>query len=275
MDEFRLRSQYSPTGDQPDAIRALVKNIRADNRDQTLLGVTGSGKTFTMANIIAELQRPALVIAHNKTLTAQLAQEFREFFPENAVHYFVSYYDYYQPEAYIQKTDTYIEKESTINAEIDRLRHATTESLLSRRDVVIVASVSCIYGIGDVEDYERQVVHLRVGEQSSMEELITELVGIQFDRTQTDFLPGMFRVLGDTIDIFPASREEYYSIEFFGDEIEAITKKQPITNHRLESLQHVMIFPAKHFVTTEATIAEVIPQIREELEERIRFFQDQ
>jgi excinuclease ABC subunit B len=274
MSLFRLRSDYRPTGDQPRAIGELLASLRAGNIHQSLLGVTGSGKTFTMANIIAELERPALVLAHNKTLTAQLAQEFREFFPDNAVHYFVSYYDYYQPEAYIQKTDTYIEKESTINAEIDRLRHATTESLLSRRDVIIVASVSCIYGIGDPRDYESQIIRVEQGERIRMEELISRLVAVQFERTNTDFEAGMFRILGDTVDIFPRSREEYFSIEFFGDEVERITRKEPITNRLLGEEKIISIFPAKHFVTTESTVADVVPQIRAEMEERIKFFQD-
>ncbi|HRI36412.1 MAG TPA: excinuclease ABC subunit UvrB [bacterium] len=274
MSLFNLRSDYSPTGDQPRAIETLLSSLQSGNAHQTLLGVTGSGKTFTMANIIATLERPALVLAHNKTLTAQLAQEFKEFFPDNAVHYFVSYYDYYQPEAYIQKTDTYIEKESTINAEIDRLRHATTESLLSRRDVIIVASVSCIYGIGDPRDYESQIIRLSAGERVRLETLISQLVAVQFERSSTDFDPGMFRILGDTIDIFPRSREEYYSIEFFGDEIERIVRKEPITNRLIAEESMIAIFPAKHFVTTEATVADVVPQIRAEMEERIKHFTD-
>lgn len=274
MSLFRLQADYRPMGDQPRAIAELLASLRSGNTHQTLLGVTGSGKTFTMANIIAELDRPALVLAHNKTLTAQLAQEFREFFPDNAVHYFVSYYDYYQPEAYIQKTDTYIEKESTINAEIDRLRHATTESLLTRRDVIIVASVSCIYGIGDPRDYESQVIRLARGERVRMESLISQLVAVQFERTNTDFAGGNFRILGDTIDIYPASREEYYSIEFFGDEIERISRKEPITNRLIAEEKSIAIFPAKHFVTTEATVADVVPLIRAEMEARVKHFHD-
>lgn len=212
---FSLKSNYKPTGDQPKAIKALVESIENKSRYQTLQGVTGSGKTFTMANIIQELQRPTLIIAHNKTLAAQLCQEFREFFPDNAVHYFVSYYDYYQPEAYIQKTDTYIEKDSAINDEIDRLRHAATEALLTREDVIIVASVSCIYGIGNKEEYIGGILHLKKGQKHVLKDLINQLVSLQFDRSTLEFKQGMFRVLGDTLQIFPASKEHYYSIEFF------------------------------------------------------------
>ena len=212
---FNLKSNYKPTGDQPGAIQALVESINHQNRYQTLQGVTGSGKTFTMANIIQQVQRPTLIIAHNKTLAAQLCQEFREFFPDNAVHYFVSYYDYYQPEAYIQKTDTYIEKDSAINDEIDRLRHAATEALLTREDVIIVASVSCIYGIGNKEEYLGGILRLVRGEKYVMKDLINTLVSLQFDRSTLEFKQGMFRVLGDTLQIYPASKEHYYSIEFF------------------------------------------------------------
>ena len=212
---FSLKSNYKPTGDQPKAIKALVESIENKSRYQTLQGVTGSGKTFTMANIIQQLQRPTLIIAHNKTLAAQLCQEFREFFPDNAVHYFVSYYDYYQPEAYIQKTDTYIEKDSAINDEIDRLRHAATEALLTREDVIIVASVSCIYGIGNKEEYIGGILHLKKGQKHVLKDLINQLVSLQFDRSTLEFKQGMFRVLGDTLQIFPASREFYYSVEFF------------------------------------------------------------
>ena len=212
---FSLKSNYKPTGDQPKAIKALVESIENKSRYQTLQGVTGSGKTFTMANIIQQLQRPTLIIAHNKTLAAQLCQEFREFFPDNAVHYFVSYYDYYQPEAYIQKTDTYIEKDSAINDEIDRLRHAATEALLTREDVIIVASVSCIYGLGNKEEYIGGILHLKKGQKHVLKDLINQLVSLQFDRSTLEFKQGMFRVLGDTLQIFPASREFYYSVEFF------------------------------------------------------------
>ena len=247
---FQLKSNYQPTGDQPQAIEKLVESIQSGNRFQTLQGVTGSGKTFTMANIIQKVQRPTLILAHNKTLAAQLCQEFREFFPDNAVHYFVSYYDYYQPEAYIQKTDTYIEKDSAINDEIDRLRHAATEWLLTREDVIIVASVSCIYGIGNKEEYLGGVMSFRVGEKYVMKELIDRLVWLQFERGTLEFKQGMFRVLGDTIQIFPASHELYYSLEFFGTELENIRVVQPITSHVLESINSVDIFPASHTVTS-------------------------
>ena len=226
---FHLKSNYQPTGDQPVAIAKLVESIENKNRFQTLQGVTGSGKTFTMANIIQKVQRPTLIIAHNKTLAAQLCQEFREFFPENAVHYFVSYYDYYQPEAYIQKTDTYIEKDSSINDEIDRLRHAATEALLTREDVIIIASVSCIYGIGNKEEYTGGILRFATGQKYVLKDLINHLVSLQFDRSTIDFKQGMFRVLGDTLQIFPASKEHYYSIEFFGTEIEAIRVVEPIS----------------------------------------------
>lgn len=228
-----------------------------------------------MANIIQEVQKPTLVIAHNKTLAAQLAQEFKEFFPNNAVHYFVSYYDYYQPEAFIVKTGTYIEKEATINEEIDRLRHAATESLLTRQDVIIVASVSCIYGIGEVEEYEKQILRIKKGDSCPIESLIETLVSLQFTRTQADFKSGMFRVQGDTIDIFPASSESFLSLEFFGDELERIVRKVPLTNEVLEYPEEIAIFPAKHFITSAPTVEGVIPLIKAELDERVRFFTEQ
>ena len=228
-----------------------------------------------MANIIEKIQRPTLVIAHNKTLAAQLAQEFKEFFPENAVHYFVSYYDYYQPEAFIVKTGTYIEKEATINEEIDRLRHAATESLLSRKDVIIVASVSCIYGIGEREEYEAQILKIRKDGRETIDSIITNLVQLQFKRTKTDFKPGNFRIQGDILDIFPASSELFYSIEFFGDDIERIVQKVPITNEIITSFDEITIFPAKHFISSSTTIEEVIPKIKEELDERLAFFKSQ
>ena len=269
---FDLKSNYKPTGDQPQAIDALVKSLKAGNRYQTLQGVTGSGKTFTMANIIQKIQRPTLIIAHNKTLAAQLCQEFREFFPENAVHYFVSYYDYYQPEAYIQKTDTYIEKDSAINDEIDRLRHAATEALLTREDVIIVASVSCIYGIGNKEEYLGGVLRLSVGQKYILKDLINHLVSLQFDRSTTDFKQGMFRVLGDTLQIFPASKEYYYSVEFFGTEIEAIRVVEPISGHVRESVPDLMLFPASHTVTSVDHVKAITPAIKAELAERIEYF---
>ncbi len=272
MTIFHLKSNYKPTGDQPQAIKTLVKSLNAGNRFQTLQGVTGSGKTFTMANIIQQTQRPTLIIAHNKTLAAQLCQEFREFFPENAVHYFVSYYDYYQPEAYIQKTDTYIEKDSAINDEIDRLRHAATEALLTREDVIIVASVSCIYGIGNKEEYVGGILRLEKGQKYIMKDLINHLVSLQFDRATTDFKQGMFRVLGDTLQIFPASKEYYYSVEFFGTEIEAIRIVEPISGHVQESVSDLMLFPASHTVTSVEHVKAITPIIKAELAERIEYF---
>ena len=273
MPLFELHSKYKPTGDQPKAIKTLVESLKSGNKFQTLLGVTGSGKTFTMANIIAEMNRPALIMAHNKTLAAQLAQEFKEFFPNNAVHYFVSYYDYYQPEAYVVKTWSYIEKEATINDEIDRLRHAATESLLTRRDVIIVASVSCIYGIGEVDQYESQAMRLTLGKEYILENIIRELVSMQFVRSTAEWKSWMFLLKGDTLEIWPSSSEEIIRIEFFGDEIEKITKIEHLTNVVLENLNEAFIFPAKHFVTEKWIIEEVLPKIKAEMEERINFFQ--
>jgi excinuclease ABC subunit B len=269
---FKLHSKYKPTGDQPQAIAGLIASIKKGNKFQTLLGVTGSGKTFTMANIIQDLQRPTLVLAHNKTLAAQLAQEFKEFFPENAVHYFVSYYDYYQPEAFVVKTGSYIEKEATINEEIDRLRHAATESLLTRRDVIIVASVSCIYGIGEVAQYQGQTLGFEVGKNYPLEALIGKLVALQFRRASADFKPGMFRVLGDILEIYPSSSEHILVLDFFGDILEGMFWKEALTNERIEVVETATVFPAKHFVTSPDLVAEVIPMIRAELDERIDFF---
>ncbi len=271
---FKLHSKYRPTGDQPKAIEGLLGSLAKGHKYQTLLGVTGSGKTFTMANIIEKLQRPTLVIAHNKTLTAQLAQEFKEFFPDNAVHYFVSYYDYYQPEAFVVKSGTYIEKEATINEEIDRLRHAATESLLSRRDVIIVASVSCIYGIGEASDYRDQTIGFSVGEVIAMEDLIERLVRLQFRRSTTDFKPGMFRVMGDIFEIFPSSQEHILVLDFFGNTLEGMFWKESLTNERIEIVESATVFPAKHFITSPDVITEITPLIRAELEERIRYFKD-
>ncbi|PID83908.1 excinuclease ABC subunit B [Candidatus Gracilibacteria bacterium] len=270
---FKLKSNYQPTGDQPQAIDSLVKGIQSGKNFQTLLGVTGSGKTFTMANIIERINKPTLVIAHNKTLAAQLAQEFKDFFPENAVHYFVSYYDYYQPEAYIAKTASYIEKEASINEEIDRLRHAATQSLLTRKDVIIVASVSCIYGIGDVASYQEHTLLLEVGKEYAIEEVIERLVGLQFRRSTTDFGPGMFRVMGDILDIWSSASEDIVRCHFFGDELEKIEYAEPITYHKKEEVKEVLLFPAKHFVTSEDTIETILPKIQKELEERIKFLE--
>lgn len=270
---FKLHSEYSPTWDQPVAIGKLMASIDQWNQYQTLLWVTGSGKTFTMANIISRSQRPALILAHNKTLAAQLAQEFKEFFPENAVHYFVSYYDYYQPEAFVVKTGSYIEKEATINEEIDRLRHAATESLLTRRDVIIVASVSCIYGIGEADEYEKQCLRFKVWEDYPLEALIASLVNLQFKRSTADFKSGMFHILGDTIEIWPSSSEEFYRLEFFGDTLERITKTEYLTYVTLWEYEEVVIFPAKHFVTSKSVIDEVLPRIKEEMEAQVAHFQ--
>jgi excinuclease ABC subunit B len=236
--------------------------------------VTGSGKTFTMANIIARTQRPALILAHNKTLAAQLAQEFKEFFPDSAVHYFVSYYDYYQPEAFVVKSGSYIEKEATINEEIDRLRHAATESLLTRKDVIIIASVSCIYGIGEADEYEKQCLKFTIGEEYQLEALIAALVNLQFKRSTADFKPGMFHVLGDTLEIWPSSSEEIYRLEFFGDTLDRITKTEHLTHRLLEERDSIVIFPAKHFVTSKSVIDEVIPKIREEMESQVEYFKN-
>ena len=270
---FKLHSEYSPTGDQPHAIGKLMASIDAWNQYQTLLGVTGSGKTFTMANIISRSQRPALILAHNKTLAAQLAQEFKEFFPENAVHYFVSYYDYYQPEAFVVKTWEKKKKEATINEEIDRLRHAATESLLTRRDVIIVASVSCIYGIGEADEYEKQCLRFKVGEDYPLEALIASLVNLQFKRSTADFKPWMFHILGDTIEIWPSSSEEFFRLEFFGDTLDRITKTEYLTYVTLGEFEEAVIFPAKHFVTSKSIIDEVLPKIKEEMEAQVAHFQ--
>ena len=270
--KFSLQSEYKPTGDQPKAIKTLIKSLNEGNKHQTLLGITGSGKTFTVANVIQKIQKPTLIVAHNKTLAAQLAQEFKEFFPDNAVHYFVSYYDYYQPEAYIAKTDTYIEKDASINDEIGRLRHAATESLVSREDVIIVASVSCIYGIGDKPSYVGHVLKIESGQDYSTESLLDQVVSMQFQRANKDFKPGMFQVLGDVIEIFPASSESIITLEFFGSHLEKITRRNPITGEILEVLAEVSIFPATHTVTTPEHIKTIVPGIQAELEERIAYF---
>lgn len=273
MSLFNLVSKYVPTGDQPQAIADIVKSLTTeDEKYRTILWVTGSGKTFTMANIIAKLDRPTLIIAHNKTLAAQLAQEFKEYFPNNAVHYFVSYYDYYQPEAYIVKTDTYIEKEATINEEIDRLRHAATESLLTRRDVIIVASVSCIYSLGDVSEYVGQVLEIERGKTYVFEELIDSLVNLQFRRATYDFGPGMFQIMGDTIDIFPSSSETIWSLEFFWNDLDRISRRNHFTGEVYENADKINIFPAKHTIAAAGKITEILPRIRKELDDRLKFF---
>ncbi len=269
MDKFILHSQFSPTGDQPQAIKELADGVNKGYKEQTLLGVTGSGKTFTMANVIAELNRPTLVLAHNKTLAAQLCSEFREFFPENAVEYFVSYYDYYQPEAYIASTDTYIEKDSAVNDEIDRLRHSATSALSERRDVIIVASVSCIYSLGNPIDYRNMVISLRTGMEKSRDELIQKLVEIQYERNDLNFIRNKFRVKGDVVDIFPVYTSEYaIRIEFFGDEIDRICEINPLTGEIRNSLSHVAIYPASHYVVSPEKLEKAIAEIMTEMEAR-------
>ncbi len=267
---FQLQSNYTPRGDQPEAIQRLTDGLLEGKKHQTLLGVTGSGKTFTMANIIQNVQRPTLVIAHNKTLAAQLAAEFREFFPNNAVEYFVSYYDYYQPEAYVPSSDTYIEKDASINEEIDKLRHSATAALFERRDVIIVASVSCIYGLGSPIDYENLVVSLRPGMIKDRDEVIRKLIDIQFVRNDINFVRGTFRVRGDTLEVFPAdSSERAVRVEFFGDEVERIVEVDALTGEYLGSRSHISIFPASHYATTPEKIEAAIVSIRKELEERL------
>lgn len=274
MSKFVLESDFKPTGDQPQAINKLVDSVNNKNKHQTLLGVTGSGKTFTMANIIEKIQRPALVIAHNKTLAYQLASEFKEFFPSNAVEYFVSYYDYYQPEAYVPQSDTFIEKDSSINDEIDKLRHSATLSLFERRDVIIVASVSCIYGLGDPVDYESLTVSLRPGMIKDRDVVISELIGIQYNRNDYEFERGSFQVKGDTLDIFPAaSTENIYRVEFFGDEIDRITEINYLTGEIIGFRNHVSVFPASHYATTPEKIDRAVVTIEEELENRIKYFE--
>ncbi|MCD8248259.1 MAG: excinuclease ABC subunit UvrB [Lachnospiraceae bacterium] len=273
---FILHSEYQPTGDQPQAIADLVKGFQEGNQFQTLLGVTGSGKTFTMANVIQALNRPTLVIAHNKTLAAQLYGEFKEFFPENAVEYFVSYYDYYQPEAYVPSSDTYIAKDSAINDEIDKLRLSATMSLVERRDVVVVASVSCIYGLGEPENFEKMAVSLRPGMEVDRDELLRRLIDIQYDRNEMDFKRGTFRVRGDVVEIFPANESEHaIRVEFFGDEIDRIVEIDVLTGEVRRELLHVAIFPASHYVVPPGKIQEAVKKIEEELEERIRYFKSE
>jgi excinuclease ABC subunit B len=274
--EFRLSSEYAPTGDQPEAIKALVEGFRSGNQCQTLLGVTGSGKTFTMANVIQQIQKPTLIIAHNKTLAAQLYGEFKEFFPDNAVEYFVSYYDYYQPEAYVPSTDTYIEKDSSINEEIDKLRHSATASLTERKDVIVVASVSCIYGLGSPIDYQNMVISLRPGMTKDRDEVLKKLIEIQYDRNDMDFKRGTFRVRGDVVEVFPASSAEIaVRIEFFGDEIDRLLEIDTLTGEIKGSLEHIVIFPASHYVVEKDKLEKAINNIEVELEERIRYFKSE
>ena len=274
--EFKLHSEYQPTGDQPQAIEALVKGFREGNQFETLLGVTGSGKTFTMANVIQQLQKPTLIIAHNKTLAAQLYSEFKEFFPENAVEYFVSYYDYYQPEAYVPSTDTYIEKDSAINDEIDKLRHSATAALSERSDVIIVASVSCIYGLGSPIDYKSMVISLRPGMEKDRDEVIHKLIDIQYERNEMDFKRGTFRVRGDVLEIYPAySDGEAYRVEFFGDEVERIASIDTLTMEVKAQLGHVPIFPASHYVVPKEKMMEATENILAEMKERVAFFKSE
>lgn len=271
--DFKLHSNFSPMGDQPQAIKQLVKGLDENLREQTLLGVTGSGKTFTMANIIEKVNRPTLVLAHNKTLAAQLCSEFKEFFPENAVEYFVSYYDYYQPEAYVATTDTYLEKDSSINDEIDKLRHSATLALSERRDVIIVASVSCIYSLGDPIDYHNMVISLRPGMQKSRDELLSKLVDIQYERNDINFIRNKFRVRGDTVEIFPAaSNDKAVRVEFFGDEIDKITEFAPLTGKTTGTLSHAAIYPASHYVISNERLEKSIEEILDEMQTRIDFF---
>lgn len=272
---FDLVSQYEPNGDQPAAIEQLTEGILAGKKAQTLLGATGTGKTFTISNLIQKVNKPTLVIAHNKTLAGQLYGEFKEFFPNNAVEYFVSYYDYYQPEAYVPSSDTYIEKDSSVNDEIDKLRHSATSSLLERRDTIVVASVSCIYGLGDPKEYKDQVLSLRVGTEMDRNELLRRLVTIQFERNDIDFQRGRFRVRGDVVEIFPASRDQHaLRVEFFGDEIERIREVDALTGEIVADREHVAIFPATHFVTNEESLEKAITQILEELEVRLKELRD-
>lgn len=273
MDHFELVSEYAPTGDQPQAIQQLVQGFKEGNQCETLLGVTGSGKTFTMANVIQQLNKPTLIIAHNKTLAAQLYGEFKEFFPNNAVEYFVSYYDYYQPEAYVPSSDTYIAKDSAINEEIDKLRLSATSALSERRDVIIISSVSCIYGIGSPSDYQNMIISLRPGMEKDRDEVIRQLIDIQYDRNDMDFHRGTFRVRGDVLEIFPAEESELaVRVEFFGDEIDRITQIDTLTGEIKAELNHIAIFPASHYVVPMEKIREATKAIEEELEERVRYF---
>lgn len=276
MNKFKLKAPYKPTGDQPQAIEKLVKGFKEGNQFETLLGVTGSGKTFTMANVIEKLNKPTLIIAHNKTLAAQLYGEFKEFFPENAVEYFVSYYDYYQPEAYVPSTDTYIEKDSSINDEIDKLRHSATAALTERKDVIIISSVSCIYGIGSPADYKDMVLSLRPGMERDRDEVIRRLIDIQYDRNEMDFKRGTFRVRGDVIEIFPAaSTDRAIRIEFFGDEVDRITEIDTLTGEIKATLEHIAIFPASHYVVAPEKMMEATKAIEVELAERVDYFKSE
>jgi excinuclease ABC subunit B len=273
MSVFKLNTAYKPAGDQPKAIEGLIEGIKKGYDKQTLLGVTGSGKTFTAANVIAAVGKPTLVIAHNKTLAAQLAQEYRDFFPENAVHYFVSYYDYYQPEAYISASDTYIEKEAQINAEIERLRHASTQALLSRKDVIIVASVSCIYGLGSPEEYQKVHVKVSVGEKQTRNEIIRRLIGIYFERTNADLSPGLFRGLGNNLEIMPVNEKVIYRLSFEGEHISHITVIDALSRAIIREQESFFLFPAKHFITPEKERKRAIADIQAELDAQLKVFE--
>lgn len=270
---FQLVSPYSPSGDQPQAIKALVEGVRAGKQHQTLLGVTGSGKTFTVANLIEQIQKPTLIISHNKTLAAQLYAEFKGFFPHNAVEYFISYFDYYQPEAYIPRTDTFIEKDSSINEEIERMRLAAMSSLFSRQDVIVVSSVSCIYGLGSREEYEQMLIHIMCGQQLDRDEFLQRLVVLQYSRNDIEFGRGTFRVRGDVVELFPAWMQDAFRFEFFGDEVERITRFEPLTGHAYNTVESLTIFPAKQFVTSQANIIRAVKTIRAELNERLEWFE--
>lgn len=271
--KFKLHAPYTPAGDQPEAIKSLVKGVKSGKKHQTLLGVTGSGKTFTVANVIAQVQKPTIILAHNKTLAAQLTQEYREFFPENAVHYFVSYYDYYQPEAYMPGSDTYIEKEAQINAEVNRLRHASTQALLTRDDVIIVASVSAIYGLGSPEQYKKFHLPIEKGKKLSRSELVRKLVGIFFERTNADLEPGKFRAVGNSVELMPVNEKTIFRIEFEGEEVSAITQVDPISRSNLKDVDSYFVFPAKHFVTPKDERERAVHDIQVELEEQLAKFE--
>ena len=276
MDHFELVSQYKPTGDQPQAIEDLVKGFKEGNQCQTLLGVTGSGKTFTMANVIQQINKPTLVIAHNKTLAAQLYGEFKEMFPDNAVEYFVSYYDYYQPEAYVPSSDTYIAKDSSVNEEIDKLRLSATAALIERRDVIVIASVSCIYGLGEPENFEQMMVSLRPGMEKDRDEVLRQLIDIQYDRNDMDFKRGTFRVRGDTVEVVPADRgDTAIRVEFFGDEIDRISEIDMLTGEIKNTLNHIAIFPASHYVVPKERMEKAIKNIEIELEEQVKYFKEE
>ena len=273
---FKLHSEYKPTGDQPKAIEYLSKGIEEGKKFQTLLGVTGSGKTFTMANVIQQVQKPTLVLAHNKTLAGQLYSEFKEFFPENNVEYFVSYYDYYQPESYIPSSDTYIEKDSSVNDEIDKLRHSATLSLFETKDVIIVASVSCIYGLGDPVDYQEMMLSLRPGMNKSRDAVLKKLITMQYTRNEIDFKRGTFRAKGDIVEIYPSDQSESaVRVEFWGDEIEKITEINPLTGKPIGSRKHILISPASHYVTTKEKMERALVTIEQEMEERVKYFKSQ